>query len=553
MRLILTSGSLSVLFSLAVYTAAGAGNLCYEEAEEDATLFFDRLQRNGIPPKIEAYPSLNLLEFAPIITAKAADFAKSYVNEGEEGEISQVIFSKEAIDLIIGIPLFVSFDHQLKAFISRPQGEYKEDEYIQFVTNHLPLFNSSTNWPHLLNNFDLIQDELPKIPRLFTSVQEDDMRDQYCAYSFLVNTKLQLMVATHLPAIINHRQYDCLTLPDASRDYLFVSSLLPISTDGDGRNHNEPSEFKWFDGELKIPHMTEENPWDGLPNLQITSSDPERAKFPLTGGVELQDDMKSGEEIATMASARQPALELSSIEDGKGKEKQSAESPTDNDMDQNTETSTKGKASAVTDEGRADLTKPHWEAPGVSETKGWRFSKKKRRHDKVAKQRNQKVLLIDSILSEPVIESEGIEESLKPLPIGSEGEVFNEGSLSLLKPIELRDDYFDEQFEKAAKKTDVQTTNEGHDHLLKSAGQYDTEIKVVFLGPSKTSKISPLSDRNHNPTLSQSKSAVKQGSAASDRQSIDLRLRSQRGNSPVIDNIMKEKSKRKGGKNRIGD
>jgi hypothetical protein len=108
------------------------------------------------------------------------------------------------------LPLFNDFAFQLRAIKFYPPctNQYTRSKYLLWVTSNLELFNNPRNWHLVMAAYRNIPQFSNRLPRIFTSVKEEDLKGQYCAYLCLTK-ELKSELKQIIPAIATGRIFEC--------------------------------------------------------------------------------------------------------------------------------------------------------------------------------------------------------------------------------------------------------------------------------------------------------------------------------------------------------
>lgn len=101
---------------------------------------------------------------------------------------------------------------QMRALLVYPRGtnQYSSQGYLRFVRSFLPLFRDWRNWHIIFNNLSLIQDKgISRLPEIFSSEKEEDMKKQYCAFLNVERQETRERLQELLPALRLGKTYKC--------------------------------------------------------------------------------------------------------------------------------------------------------------------------------------------------------------------------------------------------------------------------------------------------------------------------------------------------------
>lgn len=148
------------------------------------------------------------------------------------------------------LPLFKQPAHQMLALLRPPPGinQYTRPQYLQWVQQQLPLYAQTQHWHHVLKNFDLFDKVRDRLPRLFGSEREEDLRGQWQAYHDC-SQEVQERVAGILP-LFNGRHGELVSSLEASQARAEVKgtgSTEKPTLDEDDDSENEAIEaIRWL-------------------------------------------------------------------------------------------------------------------------------------------------------------------------------------------------------------------------------------------------------------------------------------------------------------------
>lgn len=100
---------------------------------------------------------------------------------------------------------------QMRAILYYPVGtnQHTRPAYLQYARNFLPLFREERYWHIVFNNLDLMKGKTDRLPRLFSSETEADMRSQYCAFLRVERQEVRERLRSLVPALRLNKAYEC--------------------------------------------------------------------------------------------------------------------------------------------------------------------------------------------------------------------------------------------------------------------------------------------------------------------------------------------------------